>query len=645
MELYYRGIVENLVLHSEKLPKPLQVARGQFSWRGTQIDFNDVDATMGRSSVVRVSGDVNWEKTHLFTAKSGPALFYLEDVTPLIFSFKDFSHTLNQFQPMNGTLAFQHMAFSCPISGTTYGQLSSSADIKQLVIHSKRLPNPLRVSNGRFLLRGTQLVLQDINASLGKSTISKLTANFDWGEAASFGIHSESTELFADEIYPWLLSFEKIQPAFRDISAIDGIIGVYDLNLKGPLHHPADWHYRLTCKMQDLVLHSGLFGTPVTVNNGTFDLTTETSGDVTQNRVNLVTTNLTWGENHLTLIGGISLSKKDALLDVIMTADGLNLNQINNILDYIEKRKADSDKGVWNGHLLGTLKIQSDTFNYKTYTVHPLQAEVSFKPGQVIITVHKGILCDISLRGQVKVSEQTLDIFFVPSAMDQNLAPTLSCITDEKALATGRYNLNGELMAKTKPEAFRQSLSGKMSFSANEGRIYRLTLLAKVLALLNVTEIYKGQLPDLTGEGFAYHSVKANATIQGTKIIIQESHIDGASMGIVCKGDIDLDDMTMDLIILVAPFKTVDRIVDRIPFVGQILGGKLISIPFRAKGDLKNPEVLPLPATAVGSELLGIVERTLKLPLTIIQPLFPGNKNKKSVQEQSKIEAPSDAVP
>jgi len=640
-----RGIVENLVLHSEKLPKPLQVGRGRFSWRGTQIDFNDVDATMGRSSVVQISGDVNWKKTHLFTAKSGPALFYLEDVTPLIFSFKDFSHTLDQFQPMNATLAFQHMALSCPISGTTYGQLSLSGDIKQLVIHSKRLPNPLRVSNGRFLLRGTQLALQAINASLGKSTISKLTAGFDWDEAASFGIHSESIELFADEIYPWLLSFEKIQPAFRDVSAIDGIIGVYDLNLKGPLHHPADWHYNLTCKMQDLVLHSGLFGTPVTVNNGTFDLTTETSGDVTQNRVNLVTTNLTWGENHLTLVGGITLSKKDALLDMTMTADGLNWNQIKNILDYIEKRKADPDKDAWKGHLLGTLKIQSDTFNYKTYTVRPLQAEASFKPGEVIITVDKGILCDISLRGQVKVSEQTLDIFFVPSAMDQNLAPTLSCITDEKALATGRYNLNGELMAKTKPEAFRRSLTGKVAFSAEKGRIHRLTLLAKILALLNITEIYKGQLPDLTGAGFAYHSVKANATIRGEKIIIHESHIDGASMGIVCKGDIDLDDMTMNLIILVAPFKTVDRIVDLIPFVGQILGGKLISIPFRAKGDLKNPDVLPLPATAVGSELLGIVERTLKLPLTIIQPLFPGDKNKKSVQEQSKIENPGDAFP
>ena len=41
----------------------------------------------------------------------------------------------------------------------------------------------------------------------------------------------------------------------------------------------------------------------------------------------------------------------------------------------------------------------------------------------------------------------------------------------------------------------------------------------------------------------------------------------------------------MNLTVLVAPFRTIDRIVDIIPLVGHILGGKLISIPFKAKGD------------------------------------------------------------
>ena len=120
--------------------------------------------------------------------------------------------------------------------------------------------------------------------------------------------------------------------------------------------------------------------------------------------------------------------------------------------------------------------------------------------------------------------------------------------------------------------------------------------------------------------------MSASAKLQGGKITMEECNIDGASMGIACKGDIDLAHREMDLIILVAPFKTVDRIVDILPLIGRVLGGKLISIP--------------LPPTAVGSGLLGILERTLKLPLTIIQPVISGLKKGKPRQGQTENESP-----
>ena len=113
---------------------------------------------------------------------------------------------------------------------------------------------------------------------------------------------------------------------------------------------------------------------------------------------------------------------------------------------------------------------------------------------------------------------------------------------------------------------------------------------------------------------------------------MRECSIDGVSMGIACEGHIDFSEKKMDLIILVAPFKTVDRIVKFLPLIKHILGGKLISIPFRASGDLKNPVVIPLHPTAVGSGLLGVLERTLKLPITIMQPVFSSGKDKKNNQ-------------
>jgi hypothetical protein len=224
------------------------------------------------------------------------------------------------------------------------------------------------------------------------------------------------------------------------------------------------------------------------------------------------------------------------------------------------------------------------------------------------------------------------------------LAPAVSCITDQERLAMGTFNLNGQLRSKSKPDEFLRSLSGEVAFSAEQGRIYRFGLLAKILSILNVTEIYRGEIPDLTGEGFAYHGMTISADLEGGKLIMQECAIDGVSMGIACEGNIDFAEKKMDLIVLVAPFKTVDRIVKFLPLIGHILGGKLISIPFRAKGDLTDPDVIPLSPTAVGSGVLGILERTLKLPITIMQPVFSlgkSKKNKKNDQDPDENPEPS----
>jgi hypothetical protein len=161
-------------------------------------------------------------------------------------------------------------------------------------------------------------------------------------------------------------------------------------------------------------------------------------------------------------------------------------------------------------------------------------------------------------------------------------------------------------------------------------------MLAKIFALLNVTEIYRGEVPDLAGKGFAYHTMAANGVFEDGKLIIKDTSIDSPSMGIAIEGNIDLIKKKVNLVVLVAPFKTVDRIVKKIPLVGNIMGGNLISIPFRAVGDLSNPDVIPLSPTAVGSGLLGILQRTLKLPITVIQPVLPGSKDKKTKESEER---------
>jgi len=102
--------------------------------------------------------------------------------------------------------------------------------------------------------------------------------------------------------------------------------------------------------------------------------------------------------------------------------------------------------------------------------------------------------------------------------------------------------------------------------------------------------------------------------------------LDSSAFGIVAQGKVDLFSQTLDINALVAPLNVGQRIVNKIPILGQILGGSLVSVPVKIEGKLSNPQVNFLSPSAIGSAFLGIMKRTIQLPITIIEPILPGKK-------------------
>ena len=620
------GTLSKLLLTADNLPDELRIDRGQIAWQGTQVKFNKVDAAMGRSTASQVSGRLSWKKKLMISARSGRSTIYLEDIDPLLISYKNISKIHRRFWPLRGKLAFERMSYSGPISVFSEKQLSFSADVQQVELHSKGLPDPLIINSGLVSWRNKQFVLKNIHANMGQSSVSQLSTAVDTNRSTLFELDCKTANLFAGEIYPLLASFERLNGRIQDFSATDGLLILSDLKFKVPTQDLTKWHIDLKANMHKITVYSDALQDPVAIDSGNFVISTEILGTANRTRVDVKTTRLNWGDNHLTLQGQMSASEQESQLNMTINADGLDWDRINVLLKYIAKQKAKSGQSDPQSKLLGRIQVRSDRFSWDSYAVQPLEAEITFKPDKVLVAVNKADFCGISFQGLLTLAAQSMDIYFVPTAVNQQLASTLFCLTAKKDLATGSYSLDGEIMAKAKPATITRSLTGTLTFSAAKGRIYRFGLLAKILAILNLTEIFRGAVPDLTGEGFAYHKMTAGAKLQGSKLIMEECSIDGASMGIACEGDIDLVEKKIDLIILVAPFKTVDRIVDVLPLIGGVLGGKLMSIPFRAKGDLIDPEVYALPPTAVGSGILGILERTLKLPITIMQPIISGIK-------------------
>jgi hypothetical protein len=626
------GNIQKLSMSSKLLPGKLTVPKGQFTCKGNQLSLKDVNADVGKSSISDLSARLKWGQTVMLTASSAKTAVFLDEVYPWLQSHKALKHSLKDIPALTGTLAFQKLALTSPISGKANKNSNLSGTIEKWHIRSAKFPTDIELTGGDLFLRDTRIDLQETSAKFGMSTISRLSLGKQWGEISLFEFKADSANIRVAELYPWLVSFETLDKMFKGFNASQGKLALSGLDFKGPVGPSKIWQFQLAGDLQDLALESDYFKAPVHINVAKFSVEDTPGVAGVNGRINLDATQLGWEDSQMVLQGKASFSADELWLDLKLAADRLNWEQIDQITNL------DKQMGPGEAHdLRGSLKVELDNFMYDAYTFRPVHADISFNEADTSILIKEANLCGIQFPGILKVSSNEFEFYANPIARNQNLETTVTCLFDKEHLADGTFNLSGELMTKARPTDFLKSLSGNLDFSAEQGRIYRFGMLAKIFALLNVTEIYRGEVPDLAGEGFAYNSMSANAVFEDGKLIIRESSIDSPAMGIACAGDINLVKKKVDLTVLVAPFKTVDRIVKHIPLVGNILGGTLVSIPFRAKGKLDDPDVIPLSPTAVGAGLLGILQRTLALPITIIQPVLPDSKEKNDEKKDQKV--------
>lgn len=335
-------------------------------------------------------------------------------------------------------------------------------------------------------------------------------------------------------------------------------------------------------------------------------------------------------DNTFDLKGSVNLSAAAPDLNMNLYADSLNLDQLQQDLDNNTQHSPNQTaEKSWVYPARGLVKATIKNLTYNGLTWKPFAADIRFKDKTAAVSITDANVCGITTLGTLEITPQEITIDLIPSAQNQELNPSVQCLRDKSAKIVGGFNLEGNLKAKGTSQTLMQNLNGDLKFYASKGRFQAgksLRILIKIFSILNVTEIFKGKLSNPETEGFAFNSIHAKTAIQNGKLVLNELIIDGTSMNIVCQGDIDVVNNQMDVTALVAPLKTIDFFIKRTPLIKDILGGSLISIPVAIKGRLENPNVTPLPPSKVGSGLLGIIKRTLQLPVKIIQPIPPGEE-------------------
>ncbi len=356
--------------------------------------------------------------------------------------------------------------------------------------------------------------------------------------------------------------------------------------------------------------------------------------EAADNRINVKSAMISWNGTRFSLGGAVTIAEDYYFVDMNAFADTLDLEKL---IDSGKKERPEaggqpaepaSDKVAsgqtkkgWDAPVTGTIRVRSERLTYGQLVWSPANADVIINPGTYEIKVTQANLCGISTPGWVSVAGGGAKLALTPEAKDQDIEPAVACLLNKKHAITGKFTLNSNLSGEMKGGSFLSTLGGDVDLKIKNGRIYNITSFVKIMALLGITEIYRGQLPDLFTEGCAFDTVSVKGKISNGKLALTDSKLDGSCIRMVFRGDVDFARKKVDVVALVAPLKTVDKVIGMVPLVNKVFNGSIISIPVRISGDLGDPSVVPMSPTAVGEELFGFMKRTFKLPIMLLQPL------------------------
>lgn len=261
------------------------------------------------------------------------------------------------------------------------------------------------------------------------------------------------------------------------------------------------------------------------------------------------------------------------------------------------------------------LHVDAERLTYKQFTFSDLTATVSRKQSETDIRVLSADLCGLDISGQLMFDLNQPDIPAVTDililAMDRkNIASQLSCFFPALRLKEGGYSFKAELSGEGPLLTLQNHLNGHLAYESENGQIHRMTLLSRLLSVFNLLS-----LPDISQEGFRYHSLQVEGTMENGVIDLEKAIIDAENMALFFSGQVHPFENRLNLTCLVAPLKTIDTIIQFIPIVNTILSGRLVAFPAKATGTIDDPVVTPLHPSAVGESLKNMFISIFKTPV------------------------------
>ncbi len=590
----------------------------------------------------------------------------------------------------------------------------------------RRLPLPIHIHGGSFLLDQHEIALKNMSGILGKSRISNLNADIDTRGQTPMNIKNMAANIDLEQAAPLVDLFPGAREKLGPVKNFSGIMDIKDLGVEGPMFAPDLWQIHMTGQVNKGAV---IFSDNTQGISGLFCKFNASPSTINLSDITCTIENVTWLEKNmspeytqsivlpLALTRGQFMKQADACelqgqlltisgAKVFFMAEGPAMDKMTPSNVQIEDgerthadvtfyKKPDMPRLNFSGQLdkatlenmlypdsylyrelqevtgenaltvstdnTGNITITADklnldpllslqqisapapfprplvkqkqiffnvnTLDYDQRVYQGVQAKITINQPTTDIDITHALLCGLDFSGRITINHtgdrpEVLSHVVFNTDQAKEVSLSLGCLTGSQSVIKGSYTLEGELSGVAQTLALVKSKQiGHLNFKAQSGRIFKATLLSRLLSVINIL----GET-DLQQQGFGFKTFTADADVKESVVHINKSFIDADNMAIIAEGWVDPLNDALDITFLVAPFKTIDTIIKYIPIVNTILNGRLVSFPARAYGKISDPTVVPLHPSAVGKGLLNLLEDLVKTPGRLIEGVQENEK-------------------
>ncbi len=221
-----------------------------------------------------------------------------------------------------------------------------------------------------------------------------------------------------------------------------------------------------------------------------------------------------------------------------------------------------------------------------------------------------------------------------------------SCLYPEEmpeAILEGPYKLKGYFYAEGDKEKLIKRGEGVLEITSNKGYIYRAPVLAKVLAFLSPIDLFRGKVTNLENNLLEYEELNINTTVDNSTLKLNNGFLSAIGFRLFGEGNVDLSKENLNLTFYVSPFKTIDIIIEKIPYLGKLILGKprmLVYLPLQVTGPYRNYNIFPLHPSSIGKGIFDFIFRIFGIPEEFFQkaPQTKELKKQKMLEIKEKYE-------